>query len=211
MSRIPRRSRSAATAWHQGFLAMLPAIRLHARIAFRDLDPEAREEAVQEAVCNALAAYVGLFRRGKVALAYPSVLARYAVAQARDGRKVGGHLNCKDVSSEYCQRQKRVVVERLDKFDKEDDQWLEAVVEDHRTPVAEQVVFRCDFPAWLASLPRRNRRIAQALSIGHTTGDVAQRFHVSAGRISQLRQELYRLWNQFHGDTPPDEQAVQAA
>ena len=36
---------------------------------------------------------------GKVALAYPSVLARFAVAQTRDGRKVGGHLNCKDVSS----------------------------------------------------------------------------------------------------------------
>jgi hypothetical protein len=190
---------------------MLPAIRLYARIAFRNLGPEAREEAVEEAVCNALAAYVGLYRRGKVALAYPSVLARFAVAQTLDGRKVGGHLNCKDVSSGYCQREKGVVVERLDKFDKEDDQWIEAVVEDHRTPVAEQVAFRCDFPAWLASLPRRNRRIAQALSVGHTTSDVAKRFDVSAGRISQLRQELHRSWNQFHGDTPPDEAGDKAA
>ena len=43
--------------WHAGFLAMLPAIQRHARIAFRKLDPEAREEAVQHVVCNACVAY----------------------------------------------------------------------------------------------------------------------------------------------------------
>jgi len=53
MIRMARRPRSAAVAWHAGFLAMLPAIRTHARIAFRHLAPEARQEAVQEAVCNA--------------------------------------------------------------------------------------------------------------------------------------------------------------
>jgi hypothetical protein len=200
MIRIHRRPQPAATAWHAGFLAMLPTIRLHARIAFRYLDPQAREEAVQEVVCNAMLAYLRLLHRGKVDLAYPSVLARYGVAQTRDGRLVGGHLNCKDVSSEYCQRQKGVIVERLDRFDREDEQWMEAVVEDHRTPVAEQVAFRCDFPVWLASLPRRNRRIAKALSVGHTTGEVARRFNVSAGRISQLRREFQDAWQQFHGE-----------
>ena len=39
-------------AWHAGFLEMLPAIRRQARLAFRHLDPEAREEAVEEAVAN---------------------------------------------------------------------------------------------------------------------------------------------------------------
>ena len=29
-------------AWHAGFLAMLPAIRCQLKVAFRDLDPEAR-------------------------------------------------------------------------------------------------------------------------------------------------------------------------
>ncbi|MFH1265007.1 MAG: hypothetical protein ABIK89_04725 [Planctomycetota bacterium] len=32
-------------AWHATFLAMLPTIKTHAKIAFRHLDPEAREEA----------------------------------------------------------------------------------------------------------------------------------------------------------------------
>jgi hypothetical protein len=198
-------------AWHKGFLAMLPAILKHARIAFRHIRPEARQEAVQEVVCNAMAAYAALAKRGKVALAYPSVLARYAVAQTRDHRKVGGHLNCKDVSSRYCQRLKGIVVERLDKFDNQEDQWIEAIVEDHHTPVFDQVAFRCDFPAWLDQLSRRNRRIAEALAAGQNTGDVAERFNLSAGRISQLRRELHRSWHEFLGEVPPPEESDEAA
>ena len=197
--------------WHEGFLAMLPAIVRHIRIAFRYLAPEARQEAVQEATCNAMAAYEALAKRGKMAAAYPSVLARFAVAQTRDSRKVGGHLNCKDVLSEYCRRLKGVVVERLDKFDRDEDQWVEAVVEDHHTPVLDQVAFRCDFPAWLDRLSRRNRKIAQALAAGHSTGKVSKRFDVSPGRISQLRRELHRSWHEFLGEPiPPDEPAKAA-
>ena len=40
-------------AWHAGFMAILPSIRRKARIAFRHLKPEAREDAVQETVANA--------------------------------------------------------------------------------------------------------------------------------------------------------------
>jgi len=193
----PRRS---APAWHARFLAMLPAIEAHARVAFRHLHPEAREDAVQEAVANALVAFVRLVQLHKVDVAYPTVLARYAVAQIHDGRRVGNRLNIRDVLSPYAQREKGIQVERLDRFDKDDDQWIEAVVEDHRTPVPEQAAFRCDFPAWLESLTRRNRRIVEALSLGHTTGEVAKRFQVSPGRISQLRREMHQSWHEFHGE-----------
>ncbi|MGA2069645.1 MAG: hypothetical protein ABSG86_32130, partial [Thermoguttaceae bacterium] len=111
---------------------MLPQIVGRARISFRYLNPEARAEAVQEVVCNALKAFVRLVQLKKVALAYPTVLAKYGVAQTRDHRKVGGHLNVKDVMSPYCQRLKRVVVERLDHYDDEEDAWQEAVVVDTR-------------------------------------------------------------------------------
>lgn len=204
MNRRFLRPRSSAAAWHAGFLAMLPAIRTHAQIAFRHLDPEARQEAVQEVICSATAAYFRLWQLGKVDLAYPSVLARFGVAQTRTFRKVGGRLNVRDVSSGHCQCRKGVVVERLDKFHAKRGEWLEAVVEDPRTPVPDQAAFRCDFPAWLATLRRRNRRIAKALSIGHTTSEVAKRFKVSPGRISQLRKELRDSWQDFHGETPPD-------
>ncbi len=39
-----------------------------------------------------------------------------------------------------------------------------------------------------------------ALAVGNSTSYVAKRFKLSAGRISQLRGELYQSWQNFHGD-----------
>jgi hypothetical protein len=197
------RSRRPVPRWHKVFLAMLPQIVGHARVSFRRLKPEARAEAIQEVVCNALKAFVRLVQLKKAALAYPTVLAKYAVAQTRDPRKVGGHLNIKDVMSPYCQRLKGVVVERLDHFDEEENIWREAVAEDTRTsPVPDTVAFRCDFADWLKSLKRRDRRIAESLALSNRTGEVAKRFKVTAGRVSQLRRELAESWRAFVGDEP---------
>ncbi|MGA2031916.1 MAG: hypothetical protein ABSG68_06655 [Thermoguttaceae bacterium] len=140
---------------------MLPAIITHAKIAFGGLKPEARQDAIQETVANALVAFVALFRRGKVSLAYPTVLAKYAVAQIRDGRRVGNHLNVREVLSRYAQKHKGFNVERLDRFNEEEDAWLEAVVEDKNAGPAEIARVRVDFSDWLASLKRRDRRIAE--------------------------------------------------
>jgi hypothetical protein len=180
-------------AWHAGFLAMLPAIRRHLKVEFRHLDPEARAEAVQEGVCNAMTAYVRLHERGEVEKAYPTPLAKYAARQIRDGRKVGGKLNVKDVSSAYCQRLKHVVLERLDRWDREEG-WLEVVVEDRNATPADVARVRLDFNAWLKTLPRRDRKVALDLARGHRTSDVARTYELSDGRISQLRKELHLSW-----------------
>ena len=193
------RRRPKAPKWHAPFLRMLPAIRTHARVAFRHLDPEAREEAVQEVIANACRAYKRLVELGKTDIAYAGALARYGVAQVKDGRRVGGRLNVRDISSEYCQRRKNVTVERLDKFDKEDG-WQEIVVEDRHATPADIARIRIDFGSWLGTLRHRDRRIAETLSVGETTGDVAQRFRVSASRVSQLRRELQDSWDEFCGD-----------
>ena len=186
--------------WRPAFLAMLPVIETHARCTFRRLDPEAREEAVQEVIANACCAFARLAQRGKIALAYPTVLARYGVAQVKDGRKVGGHLNVRDVSSAYAQRRKGIVVERLDHFDDEENAWREMLLEDRNTGPAEVAATRLDFAAWLWILPGRLRRIAQTLATGETTTATAKRFNVSPGRISQLRKELFRVWQTFQGE-----------
>ena len=192
-----------APRWHQAFLAMLPVIETHARCVFRHLDAEARQEAVQEVIATALVAFVRLVQLKKMNLAYPTVLARYAVAQVNEGRKVGGRLNIQDVSSAYCQRRKGVVVERLDKFDEEENAWREAVIVDTRSaPVPDIVAFRCDFPAWLARLSPRNREIALKLATNESPGRVARMFKLSAGRISQLRRELAESWHAFVGEAP---------
>lgn len=187
-------------AWHQVFIGMLPAIVTHAKISFRHLRPEARAEAIQEAVCNACVAVARLAQLDKLDLAYPTPLARYAVAQVRDGRKVGGKLNCRDVLSPYCQRLKHIAVERLDRYDEEEGQWREVVVEDHHAGPAETAAARIDLEDWFDSLPRHKRRVAQTLATGETTKRTARRFRVSAGRISQLRREFMDSWAEFQGE-----------
>ena len=192
-----------APAWHSAFQAMLPAIIRHAKITFRDRDPEQREELIQETVANCFVAFARLVELGKTDLAYAGVLARYAVAQIRDGRRVGSKLNVRDVSSEYCQMRKGVKLERLDRFDCREHRWKEVVVEDRSATPADIVATRIDFGAWLDSLPCRYRRIAEELAVGETTGDVAITCRVSAGRVSQLRRELKEDWEEFTDEHEP--------
>ena len=78
-------SKGSVPRWHKKFLAMLPLIRRHAQIAFRKLDAEARNEAVQEVIANACLAFRRLVELNKTDVAYPSVLPRYCVARYRSG------------------------------------------------------------------------------------------------------------------------------
>lgn len=77
----PLPSRKNFPVWHAGFLRMVPIIALHARIVFRGLRPDAKEEAVAECIANALVAYCRLCELGKQAIIYPGVLARFAARQ----------------------------------------------------------------------------------------------------------------------------------
>ncbi len=189
--------------WHRQFLALLPQIVTHAKIAFRHLNPELRAEMVQEVVANAMQAFVRLVQLKKTSIAYAAPLAQFGIKQARDGRKVGGHLNVKDVSSSYCQRLKNVVLERLDSFDDEENAWSEVLVEDRHAGPDEIARTRIDFSDWLASLKRRDRKVAEFLSQGESTSAAARKFKVSDGRISQLRKELAQSWHRFVGDDGP--------
>ena len=196
-----KRSPKSVPAWHAGFMAMLPKIVRHARVILPRLRSEARADALQEVVSNATVAYARLAELGKEDAAYPTVLANYAVAQYRDGRRVGNRLNVREVLSEYAQRRKHFNVESLDRFDEAEGTWQEAVVQDTRSaPVPDIVSFRVDFADWLHTLPRRDRRIAETLALGNRTGEVARRFKVSPGRISQLRGEFQDSWDTFQGE-----------
>ncbi len=184
--------------WHRVFLSMLPQILRHASYSFRSLHGDARQDAIAEVIANCVVAFKALVRRGKMDIAYPTVLARYATAQVADGRRVGSSLNVHEVLSGYAQRNKGFKVESLDHFDEEENQWQEAVVQDTRSSsVFDTVAFRCDFADFLDHLPRRNRRIAQFLSLGNRTRDAAHKFGVSEGRVSQVRRELAESWKAF--------------
>jgi len=185
---------------HRRFLQLLPAIQRAAQIAFRQLPPQAREEAVQDVVALAFAGYARLVERGLADRAYATPLAQFGIGQVRCGRGVGVQLHGGDVLARACQARHHYAVESLDRWDRDAGGWREVLVQDQRSTPAEIAAIRIDLSAWLARLPRRTRAIAQLLATGESTSAVARRFRVTAGRISQLRRELEALWHQFQGE-----------
>ena len=198
----PRTCAAARNSKPVDFLRLMPLIRRHARESFRRLDPEARDEAVQETVANAFVAYTRLVERHKLHVIAALPLARYAVAQIRTGRRVGGTLNIRDVSSGYCQQRQGVLLERLDRVVESEGVWEQVLVEDRSCTPADLVAIRLDFQSWLASLPERHRQIAEVLSTGEASGIVARLFEVSSARISQLRAHFKATWLAFQGEEP---------
>jgi hypothetical protein len=194
LAKQPKRKRSRP-AWHGSFEKMLPAIVRHAKFAFRYMPPDPREEAVAEVVANCWAAFSRLVERGKQEVASPSALARYAVAQVRDGRRVAGRESPKDAMSQIAQHRKGFGIGQLDHFDRDGGSWREVVVEDRRAGPAEIAACRLDFASWLRLLPRRLRKIALTLANGESTSDAATKFSVTPARISQMR-----LWLRVHWD-----------
>jgi len=188
----------------------LPQIVQHAKFAFCHLRGDARQDAIQETVANALVAFVALVHRGKMSLAYPTVLAKYATAQIKDGRRVGSSLNVREVLSPYAQKYKGFKVERIDFYHEDEQKWSQAILEDRTAGPADTARVRLDFGAWLESLKRRDRKIALKLAEGEKTSIVARRFRISAGRISQLRYELAESWKRFVGDEPGEAAPVAA-
>jgi len=73
----------------------------------------------------------------------------------------------------------------------------EALIDNTRTEVPEQVCFRIDFPAWLADLTERDRRIVTDMAMGERTMHLARKYGISESRISQLRRQFHDGWQRF--------------
>ena len=206
MSAIPLSQLASSGCWQHDFLNVMPAVQKHAAICFRSLRAERRAEATAEAIAQALVAYEGLVRKNQLSRAYASSLANYAVKVVKDCRRVGGHKSSCDIMSPLTQKRRGFVVGSLGAWGPPDGPWQEVVVESRRAGVAGNpatlAAFRLDFAQWLSQWSQRDRRIINALAAGNRTQDVAQRFKVSAARISQLRRAYQRSWETFQGMTP---------
>src|SRR5262249_47556713 len=101
-----------------------------------------------------------------------------------------------------AQRRHNFTVQRLPEVESgvEENQTIDALKDNSRTPPPDQAAFRIDYPAWLSRLPRRNRAIAVDMATGEGTRDLARKHQLSQGRISQLRRELHSDWRRFHGE-----------
>ena len=182
--------------WQDYFLLLLPRIESYASRAFRHLDSESRSEAVSDVIANAWVAFARLAKVGKASLAYPTVLARYGVAQFREGRRVGTPTNTRDVTSPAAQRKHQHHVTSIHHRDA-DESWKTIAVEDKSTGPAEIAQFRIDFNEWLDSLSLSHRRLANKMCEGRSTSELSADQNVSRGRISQVRRELEDSWRQF--------------
>jgi hypothetical protein len=80
--------------------------------------------------------------------------------------------------------------------------WRDWIVADNRCTPAEEAAFRLDFAAWLASLPARRRRMAELLSLGYGTGEVAKELGITAPAVTQARAWLERSWRRFQREVP---------
>jgi len=193
-----------SNGWQAGFLQVMPAVETHAKIQFRFLPAEQRAELIQESIASACLAYQKLAAQGRLHVARPSTLATFAVRQAHSGRHVGGRLDgAQDVMSLRCQRRHGLQVFSYQRYPflarsgRGDAGWRQLTIADRKDPIPDTVAFRIDFGQWLKTLTRRDRRIIAAFLRSEGTMDVAARFAVSPGRISQLRRQYERQWATF--------------
>ncbi len=81
------------------FEEMLPRIESEARFGLRRLSPEKRAEACAEVVAHAYIMFCKLEEKGRLDLAYPTVLASYAIGRERAGVLASGGQNEDDITS----------------------------------------------------------------------------------------------------------------
>ena len=182
------------TTWQSNFVAMLSEIEQKLRLAFCRLDPEARDDAIEEAIVHSLLSYANLHEQGRAEVATPSSLAWYSSRQVKRGRPTTGKMNGKEPLSRYGQISNDIEVEC------QPGNWIATLVLDKRASVEDQVAAKLDVGAWFATLTKRMKEIAKDLAFGCSTSEVAKKHGVTAGRISQLRRVLEESWAAFQGE-----------
>jgi len=185
------------TNWQTSFVTMLPEIEQKLRLAFSRLDLEAREDAIEEGIVHSLLAYARLHEQGRAHVATASSLAWYSSRQVKRGRPTSGKMNGKEPLSRYGQISNDIEVER------QPNNWIDAMVEDKRASVEDQVAAKLDVGAWFATLTKRMKEVAKDLAFGCSTSEVARKQGVTPGRISQLRRTLEESWAAFQQDAAP--------
>jgi hypothetical protein len=189
--------------WQADFLRVLPTIECHAKYRFRCLPGCHREEAIQETIALAVASYRNLNARNRLCDAHPGTIAEYAIKRAAAGRHAGGRQETtRDAMSPVALRRRGAVLESYEASDceRDEDAWRCLITVNRKTDIPSLACFRIDFAEWLRSLRDRDRRIIAAMANGAGTAEVANRFQLTPGRVSQLRRKYKHLWRTFQGE-----------
>ena len=186
------------------FLQIRDRIENHARIYFRQVKCWFRKaDYIAETVALAWKWFRRLAQLGKDAREFTSALATYAARAVKCGRRITRQLKPQDVLSEVAQQRHGFYVGKIPDFSTLSENPLaEALIDNTRSPVPEQVMFRLDFPSWLSTRTDRDRRIIGDMMNGQRTLDLSRRYGISPGRISQLRREFQEDWLRFWDELP---------
>ena len=222
ISSIPANSQSL----HETFLALLPKIETHAKISFRHIRcASTKADKVAEAVALAWNWFLRLHERGKDINDFRMVFTFLVVKAVKSGRRVTGTESIKDALSERAQRRHRFKVEALPtstrasheaRFSKPHAQVEQDILEERlrdnvATPPPDAAAFRIDFPQWRSGQSERDRKLIDLLMLDTRTQDVAKKFAVSSGRVSQKRRQLHDDWQRFHGEDVTASQRINTA
>jgi hypothetical protein len=209
---------------HTRFLAILPRIELHARISFRDVKCAGQKaDCIAETIALCWKWFRRLAERGQDAQEFVSALAGYATRAVRSGRRLCGQLPINDVLSELAQLRHGFKVRPLPSSTPTSsevrcstihsqqvfDTYAERLRDNTVTPPPDAAAFRIDFPQFLNSLIDRDRQLAEYLSLGHQAMKAADRFGLSPGRVTQLRQRWRKECRLSQGDEDDDERTHQ--
>jgi len=191
---------------HAAFLSILPRIELHGEVVFRALRcPHRKQEVIAEVVALAWLWFTRLVRQGKDPTRFASAIATYAAKAVKTGRRLVGQERSKDVLSPRAQYLRDFAVVSLPLTSTLAGTPLdEALHDNRRSSVPDQVCFRLDFPSWLGTRTERDRRVIADLMVGERALDVADKYGLSPARISQLRREFLLDWELFCGEREPD-------
>jgi hypothetical protein len=175
------------------FEAKLDDIRGIAAYQFRGLPPEAKDEAVANTLGLCWKYFLRLVEQGKHEDdAVINSMVYFATRQTRMGRMPQGcgGAKSKDVLDYASRGLRGVSIEPVN---------LNFFI-GPSAPVPDAAAFRIDTPAFLATLDDRNRGIANDLAAGMTTTEVARKWGVTPGAISQFRTRFRKWWSEFHGE-----------
>jgi hypothetical protein len=171
------------------FVRCLPYMQKAARVAFQHLDSDKREEAVANTLALAWKAWHRLNQRGLAHAALLKPIVAFSVRQTKAGRRPDSAKKPRDPLS--LRIYGTVTFESSDLIDG---------LVGKETPIPDAVSFRMDVPAFLATLSDRNRRMAMDLAENRSTTEVAEKYGVSAGRVSQFRREFKTAFDEFFAE-----------
>lgn len=170
------------------FVNRLSTLRKMARISFRHLQPELKEECITNAIGLAWKGFHALACKGREH--EPGILdsvMRYSIRQARSRFPQG------------CPKKKDVLAPRWVGPTRMTDFDINEFV-GRSTPIPDAVVFRVDVPAFMNTLTNRQRKLAADLASGVSTGEAAEKYGVTPGAISQFRARFKELFDAFFKD-----------